>query len=62
MIEAFELMENHVEKGYSKTIYQKNQSVNKYLRERFNTNTDIYWSPKYLENAYKKLFGDTLNI
>ena len=34
MIEAFELMENHVEKGYSKNYLSKNQSVNKYLREK----------------------------
>ena len=56
MISAFELMENFIKRGHSKDYLFKNQRVNEYLRERYNTNTQMYWSPKYLENTYRELF------
>ena len=55
MISAFELMENFIKRGHSKDYLFKNQRVNGYLRERYNTNTQMYWSPKYLENTYREL-------
>ena len=56
MISAFEIMENFIQSGHSKDYLFKNQKVNKYLREKYNTNTQMYWGPKYLENTYKELF------
>tara|TARA_Y100000590_G_scaffold108073_1_gene122896 strand:+ start:2922 stop:4064 length:1143 start_codon:yes stop_codon:yes gene_type:complete len=58
MIDAFETMENFIKEGYSKNYLFKNQRINEYLREKYKTNTKIYWSPKYLYDAYNKLFEE----